>query len=441
MKNFENKLNKLLFVIILILNLNISWDHENWKGLGDPYDYLRQSEFSVFDKKFYFPEKESGFYPRPFTIPLFYKLAGGNPDTIIQLQKVIHSISIFFLVTVFLMYVNNKKIKLFIILFLYLFQAWWNILGWSILLLSESLSISLMICWIASFLLFYKERESYQLILHLIIMVLFSFTRDNVPYFLLSFYFITAFFSYFINRKRFPVLLGFLFLTIILFFIQQHSARLGQRYRLPLLNTIVIRILPNADYIQWFSDKGMPCIDELIENYSELNYKDKAIYALYDDSRFIDLFEWINESGKNVYMKFLITHPRYSLLLEENNQSLSRIFSYNIGYTGKIRQYAWMSQYIFPVFSFIGLIIYNISLTFIYLKKKKLVFLIPVILTASCFLNTILIYNADSLEVERHMFINGIMIQILGILSVAIILDTYIQDNFHLKKPDLIRRS
>ena len=435
MKNFENKLNKLLFVIILILNLSISWDNEKWIGLGDPWDYLKQSEFSIFDKKFYFPEKEYGFYPRPFTVPLFYKLAGRNPDTIIQLQKVIHSISIFFLVTVFLLYVKNKKIKLFIILFLYLFQAWWNILGWSILLLSESLSISLLICWIASFLLFYKKRKNYQLILHMIIMVLFSFTRDNVPYFLLSFYFFTGFLSYFINRKRFQVLFGFLFLTIILFFIQQHSAQVGQRYRLPLLNTIIIRILPNADYVQWFSDKGMPCIDELIENYSGLNYKDRAIYALYNDSRFDDLFEWINKSGKNVYMKFLITHPRYSLLLEENIQSLKRIFSYNLDYTGKIRQYAWMSQYIFPVFSFIGLIIYNISLIYLFLKKKKLVFLIPVVLTVSYFLNTILIYNADSLEVERHMFITGIMIQILGILSVSIILDTYIQDNFHNKKP------
>ena len=435
MKNFENNLNKLLFVIILILNLSISWDHDYWRGLGDPYDYLKQSEFSIYDSKFYFPEKEDGFYPRPFTVPLFYKLAGGNPDTIIQLQKVIHSISIFFLVTVLLLYVKNKRIKLFIILFLYLFQAWWNILGWSILLLSESLSISLLICWIASFLLFYKKRKSYQLILHLVIIVLFSFTRDNVPYFLFSFYFFASLLSYFLNRKRFHVLLGFLFLTIILFFVQQHSAQVGQRYRLPLLNTIVIRILPNEDYVQWFSDKGMPCIDDLIENYSGLNYKDKAIYTLYNDSSYIELFNWVNESGKKVYLKFLITHPRYSLLLEEDIQSLSRIFSYNIGYTGKIRQYAWISQYIFPVFSFIGIIIYNISLIFLYLKKKKFVFLIPVILTASYFFNTILIYNADSLEVERHMFITGIMIQILGILSVSIILDTYIQDNFHNKKP------
>ena len=435
MKNFENNLNKLLFVVILILNLNISWDNEKWMGLGDPYDYLKQSEFSIFDKNFYFPEKEDGFYPRPFTVPLFYKLAGGNPDTIIQLQKVIHSISIFFLVTVLLLYVKNKRIKLFIILFLYLFQAWWNILGWSILLLSESLSISLLICWIASFLLFFKKRKNYQLVLHLIIMVLFSFTRDNIPYFLFSFYFITALLSFFINRKRFKVLIGFLFLTIIIFFVQQHSAQVGQRYRLPLLNTIVIRILPNADYVQWFSDKGMPCINDLHENYSGLNYKDKAIYTLYNDSSYIELFNWVNESGKNVYMKFLITHPQYSLLLEEDTQSLSRIFAYNIGYTGKIRQYAWISQYIFPVFSFIGLIIYNISLVYLYLKKKKFFLLIPVALTVSYFLNTILIYNADSLEVERHMFINGIMIQILGILSVSIILDTYLQDNIMNKKP------
>jgi hypothetical protein len=39
-------------------------------------------------------------------------------------------------------------------------------------------------------------------------------------------------------------------------------------------------------------------------------------------------------------------------------------------------------------------------------------------------LNTILSYNADALEVERHLFITNILVQLIGFWAVAMIWDS-----------------
>lgn len=427
--NFPNALNLAFFLFTLFLNLNLPWNPPVWAGFGDPYDYLGQSELSLGSAEFYTPHKTPKLYPRPFTVPLFYKIAGSNPDVIIQMQKYVHSLTTFFLVYVILLFIKSNFVKYLVILSIYLFMSWWNILGWTKVLLSESLSMSLMFCWIASFLLFIKKRNLLFLVIHIIIVFLFSFTRDTWPYILIVFYGLTSITFFIWDKWFFRKSVFLLFFCIVLFFIQQHTAKVGDRFRLPVINNIVMRIIPNQEYTQWFSDHGMPCTDSLKKNFSNINFYDSTrirVFMLYNDSSYNLFHSWVSNRGKKTYTKFIVTHPKFSFLLEENKQNLNRIFDYNLSYTGGVNGYSWGVQYIFPLFNTWLILILGVILILVFIRDRVVFLLFPIILVIIFSINVLLSYNADAFEVERHLFITNIIIQFVGLLSVAILLDKII---------------
>ena len=418
-----NRINVILFITTLFLSLMVKFTTPVWTSFGDPYDYLQQSHESLSSKEFYFPTKRVNFYPRPFTVPLLYKVANSDPETIIQLQKFFHALSTFFLCSVLLLFFKKEHSKYVFLFLWYLLMSWWNILGWTHTLISESLSISFMFLWIASFLLLFYKRTVFYIILHIIITIFFSFTRDTWPYILVLFYGIFAIIAIKWERKILVSVISLLIISCAVFVIQQKSAQIGQRYRLPIMNNIVFRILPNEEYTVWFANKGMPCIDQLKKQYSNLDDKQK-IYPLYNDSTYSAFSDWVIKDGKSTYTKFLFTHPAKFLLIGEKSKDLKRIFAYNIGYTGNIKGYSWISQYIFPLFNTITILILNGLLIFLFVKEKRLIWLFPSVTIIIFIANAFLLYIADSLEVERHLFITNIIIQFVGILTASFILDS-----------------
>jgi len=201
--DFATNLNRILFILILFLNLMIKFNHPAWEGFSDPYDYLRQSKISLADKEFYFPHRVGDFDPRPFTVPLFYKIAGSDANMIVIMQKFFHTLATWFLTFALLFYIQRKYLRITIVVFIYLFTSWWNILGWTNLLLPESLSITFLFLWIASFLMQYKKKNTWTISLHILITVLFSFTRDSWPYILIIFYTLFYCFSGYKKREKF----------------------------------------------------------------------------------------------------------------------------------------------------------------------------------------------------------------------------------------------
>ena len=421
--NMPNRINVILFITTLFLSLMVKFTTPVWTSFGDPYDYLQQSHESLSSKEFYFPTKRENFSPRPFTVPLLYKVANSDPETIIQMQKFFHALSTFFLCYVLLLFFKNEHSKYVFLFLWYLLMSWWNILGWTHTLISESLSISFMFFWIASFLLLFYKRSAPYIILHIIITILFSFTRDSWPYILVLFYGIFAVIAFKWDRKILVSVIGLFIISCAIFVIQQKTAQIGQRYKLPIMNNIVYRILPNEKYTEWFANKGMPCIDQLKKQFSNVE-DSKMIYPLYNDTTYAAFFDWVVKDGKSTYTKFLFTHPAKFLLIGEKSKDLKRIFAYNIGYTGGIKGYSWISKYIFPLFNTITILILNGLLIFLFIKEKRLVWLFPSVTIIIFTANAFLLYIADSMEVERHLFITNIIIQFVGILLVSFILDS-----------------
>ncbi|MCX6280434.1 MAG: hypothetical protein NTU51_00545 [Bacteroidetes bacterium] len=422
------RVNTILFLLMLFATLITPWDSRKWLEFSDTGDYLSQSKIPLNTREFWAPHHSGTFYPRPFTVPLMYKLAGSEPERIVIMQKYIHCISAFFLVFSLLLLITTEVFSGFIMICIYMLMSWWTISGWTNQILSESISISFLFLWIASFILAWKRNKWYYWIFHLVIMVLFSFTRDSWPYILVSFYLLVAFTAWFYER---PLLIPALLMipaAFILFFIQQNTAKTGDRYRLPMINTIAVRIISNAEYTAWFKKEGMPCTDSLLRKYSRIDVTVDAdrhkIWDLYYNRNYESLWTWIHDKGKTVYMEFMITHPSYTLLLKESKQQKGRILSYDLWYSGEVAGYSKSVQKFFPLFNPWWLLICNLMLIVRFFRMRKLILIFPVILSLVFLMNVFISYNADALEVERHLFITMVMIQFIVFISLAILGDS-----------------
>lgn len=55
-------------------------------------------------------------------------------------------------------------------------------------------------------------------------------------------------------------------------------------------------------------------------------------------------------------------------------------------------------------------------------KSKDMRFLLPPVLILLTTGNALLLYNADAMEVDRHLFITRILIELIGFISISLVL-------------------
>jgi hypothetical protein len=87
-------------------------------------------------------------------------------------------------------------------------------------------------------------------------------------------------------------------LSIALYFVEHKAAVIGQRQLLPLINTIVVRIIPSDEHTRCFADRRLPSVDRLKTEFRSLDLKNdptavSRIYNLYVDSTYADFFNWL----------------------------------------------------------------------------------------------------------------------------------------------------
>jgi hypothetical protein len=416
--------NFILFLLVLWLSLAARIDEPLWESYPDAFDYLHQSQISLTTKTFWMPVRSDWFDARAFTVPLFYKLVGSDPEIIIRMQKCVHALSIFFFAGAFIPALRHRLAQYVFLAGWYMVMSWWNILGWVNMLLSESLSASLLFIWLASFLHVARKPTTVRMVLHAILTVLFSFTRDSWPYVVVVFYGLFLVSAVLWEKPLWKLCAGMLGFSAILFVTQQHTAQIGQRYRLPVMNNIVLRVLPHPEYVAWFKQQGMPDADRLKEKYSVPASDPAQIYPLYVDKEFSRFSDWAaSPQGRSVYLRFLLTHPESLLLLKEEGPVRKRMLSFNFGYIGGPRGFSARVHKIFPIRPERVLLLFGI-LVVLCLFEKTTTWILPAVLALTFAFNAYLVFVADSMEVERHEFLTMTMIQFLGVMILSLILDT-----------------
>lgn len=322
--------------------------------------------------------------------------------------------------------------KVIITTLIYLLFSTWTMVSWTTIPLSESLTMSFLFIWIATFLLLIKYRKIYLLVIHFLITILFSFTRDSWPYIIFVFYILWFLVAIIYDKKLSkyisPLLLG----IIIIFLVQNDMSEAGKRYKTPLVNSILFRIIPNDTYTDWFVKQGMPCADSLRENWKMRPPYDQG-WLLYRDPQYNDFMKWVETKGKSTYTKFLITHPAYSLGIsykEFKNIMTIHDVRYHEGSVPPIG-YTKFASWLFPIFPFWLCVVLSLLCLIPFFKNKHLIiYLLPIFLIVFFLANVYLIYNADCFEKERHFFITNILIQLTSIISLGLLLNIPLRTYF-----------
>jgi len=214
----------------------------------------------------------------------------------------------------------------------------------------------------------------------------------------------------------------------LLFVLQQVAVDVGERYKLPIINSIIIRVIPIESYRLWFAENGMPLAAALNDKYPQLDSESRAdrqrIYRLYRDTvNYGEFLDWVVRDGRAVYARFLLTHWGYTLLWNETEDKRGRIFAYNLEYAKEPRGYSVFFERVFPMFNVWASAALCVAVLVANWRQLSPVALLPCNLGLVCVAHAFISYNADALEVERHLLITNILIQMLGLVSSALLID------------------
>lgn len=420
----------LLFTSVSVVSINDAYYYDRWKLFSDSYDYLTQAKMDFFSFNFWFPTKAKDFYPRPFTVPLIYKMIGGDVSLIVIWQKIIHFLSATLLCISVSLFIKRQILKYLLSLFICIVFCWWNILGWAQLILSESLSFSFTWIWISSLLFWIRFQTKFTLSVHILCVILFLFTRDSWSYVLILFYVLGFIMAYLFSKNLLKPMLVLLLTCCLAFVVQQKAIERGERQKMPVINNLVVRIIQDSSYLHYFMTKGMPMGKELKEEYHAIDFTIEEnrilIYELYKSKKYQPLFDWVLKHGKDTYLKFMLTHPSYPLMINEPRDKINSFFVRNLyQYTREPMGISLHVEPVFPVFSYLALFIGVVLLMLLNMKAKRVIYILFTALYITFIANALIIYNADSLETDRHLFNNSVFVETLGAIVFCFILDSF----------------
>lgn len=412
------------FQLLIISNIAPVWD-----SFGDPGDYRFQSTKPFFSFDFLSPLPSKLHASRPFTTAFFYKIAESNPYKMIMVQKltyvfctIIFSYSFIYFIESFVL----KIVSFYLLLFLF---SWLNIVGWTNNILSEPTSNSLLFLWFAVLIFYIKQNNWLVTFLFCLVSLFFSFTRDSWPYIILLATIIILGGNLFFNKKDLLKNGVVLFFCFLLFIIQGKTSEIGERHKVPVFNNIVGRVSKSDEYLKWFENHGMPLSSKIKKDfkYENVDSSRTFIYSKYFDSEYLPLMNWSVKEGKSVYLLFMVTHPSYFFLSDQSSKQINRIFCFNFYQyfinDSKPNDY---TQTTFPAWDLHTTIILVLLLFLFSFYFKNALYAIPLLIAFLFLINALILYNADTMEVERHLYITQIIIQLLNIISFSLLINIFI---------------
>ncbi len=270
------------------------------RSLADTTAYLRISQQPVLDVHFWGST-------RPFIFPLLLKIANQNLRLTAALQLGISILVWSFLALMIARCMRGHKMQLFAFALILAFSLDRHITGWDFVMMTESLSISFLVLFIALSLWLLEGWQIGKVILFCVAGLILAFTRDTNAWLLLmlaGFWALAVLLHW--THPRALILVVFLTFT---FFLSNANANLGGRWVFPLGNLIGKRVLPDPAAVRFFESCGMPISPALIQLQGKFsNAEDRAMY---ENPELAPFRSWLEHDGKSCYMRWLISDPIY----------------------------------------------------------------------------------------------------------------------------------
>ena len=412
---------------ILLLALGIAWllfatQVLDLTPLKNSEGYLMRSEHSLFSQEFYFG-------PRPFMTSLMYKFYGSTEAGAVRGQLIFSTFAWLALTFALGRSIQSPIARLLHCLAFPSLMAWWNIMGWNMVMRAESTAFSWLALWCAALSLHCQKPGVWRAGLLGATSFFLCFTRDNLPLIVLPVVSLIVLVEAVRTRlavpvrKRLALLVATLLLTAGFQFWTSQSVihpQFRTRHEFPLVNVIIRRVLPKPEVRDWFAAQGMPVHSEILG--WKKPWASGNRFAIFEKKKYRRFRDWVREEGKYTYLRYLASHPVYTL--SSAFSATDQIFSQNLDYyTHKPpKQFPFSSlDFVYPLLTpSLALLVGVWGLLRSLTGRIRLLSLAFSAAIPLVFFNGLLVYHMDAMEVPRHALLGVVL---LHIAAYAVFLD------------------
>jgi hypothetical protein len=296
----------LVMLLLFAIYANLRWNNEvpafeKAKETADTPSYLRVAGEVFLSKEFW-------ANARPPMFPLLLKVYAADKIKVASFQTAF-SIFAWGVLALSLAYSLKgwlRPIGFGLILALSLDR---HITGWDVVMLTESLSISLLVLFLAAWLWLLRSWSWGKVVVLSLVAFPWAFTRDTNGWILLMIAGLILLGVLFFKASKRYLAVAFVFALI--FALSNLSANRGHRWVFPFQNVLAQRILPDQQAVTFFADCGMPVTPQLLDLAGGFaNSEDRAFYL---DPALESYRTWLYANGKSCYMRWLFSRPLTSL--------------------------------------------------------------------------------------------------------------------------------
>jgi hypothetical protein len=408
---------------------------------NDTPGYVNTASFSMNDIRFWAGE-------RSFTLPIFYKLNGYTManfqsiyvmDRVAGIQAFISILSWTVLAGLFSMAIKDRFVKVAGFAAILFLGASIDITSWDKAMLSESISTSLLVLFLATILgagfLWDKKRPISAWIQFFIVSailmtgIFYSFARDQNAYFILFMGALMVFGIAFVRIRMHPLFFSYLvvmtgFLSV--FILQNASANLGRRFEGAIKHIIADRIVPSLGNLDYYIQQGMP-YDDTVARMASGDFHHGAIpYS----SAMPQFLKWVSTHGKTVTMKFLLSHPLYTVSAPW--QDFWEIVNSNNPAYRKVRaspnfRVALFSAIMYPQskwIPFVFAILFILTLLTIWKNShRKAIWYLALALFITTYPMALFVWHADTYEIKRHAYQVAFQLRLASWMVIVLLLE------------------
>jgi hypothetical protein len=437
-----------IFFLIFLFSLDTKigvYNMDAARYFNDTPGYVQASSYPLSDSDFWVGQ-------RPFTVPLFYKMIGytlqnytdqGEMEEVGRIQFLISVVTwtLLALSTGFLM--KRWLLRFIAFAVVLMVGASLYITMWDRLMLSDSLSISLFVLFLACIIsaaAIWGMKTRLTILIRIllvislvVITVLFSFARDPNAWFLLSLGGLMLLGLLFRSIRRHQYLVEYALIMasfFAIFAVQNAMINKTVRYVTSLQHVIFYRFIPDQEKLSYLIANGMP-FDPRFLSYSQLNLRESREQLLIDDPAGL-LNSWITNHGKPVIYYYILTHPDYAFL--DPFVDIQSLLSGNVSDYRKILsptplRLSILTDVFYPEISLLPfLLLVFFGITIFLAAKNRLanfsdVFVLVLLITAVPFLY--LVWHSDSNDITRHALQAALQLRLASWLCLLLVVENF----------------
>ena len=241
-------------------------------------------------------------------MPLVYKLLGSDPNLIGIFQSGFSMLSWVVLAICVAGAVRVQWLKIVAFATTLVFSLSTDIVMWDWQVLSESISLSLLALFIASWLWLIQEWHWGKAAIVLVIGFFLTFTRDTNAYVMLMVAgLLTSVGLTWRRQRRYILLAGIFLLFFTVYYVYSNA---NPRIVYNVYETLAVRVLPFPERTEYFAEQGMPVTPAVLKRAGKPASSDN--WALDHDTELQEFRDWIRENGKSTYVQFLLSRPLWT---------------------------------------------------------------------------------------------------------------------------------